>query len=158
MSVEKITLDIYESTKSAISTAINEGLDNNKLDILLWFTVISTLMANVEKYKKLSGRTKRQIVVAACVLGVKKSDLKDAEKLLIQTLLENNLPPIIDQAAYMANNVNIQGKIGKFFKKVSHCLCGTIDIEEDTIEPEHVVEEDTIEPEHVVEEEQPQTE
>ena len=157
MSVEKITQDLYESTKNAIKTAINDGLDGNKLDILLWFTVISTLMANVEKYKKLSGRTKRQIVIAVCVLGVKKSDLKDEEKLLIQTLLQNNLPPIIDQAAFMANNVNIQGKIGKLFKKVSHCLCGTIDIEEDVIEPEPQVEEPQVE-EPQVEEPQAQPE
>ena len=153
MSVDKITKDIFNSTKDMIIKAINEGFEDNRLNIVVWFTVVSTLMINVEKYNRLSGSTKRMIVVRVCKLGVEHSKLKDDEKLLINTLIDSTLPPLIDQAAFMANNVNIKGKIGKIFKKLTHCICGNIDVVEDEPAPQPQLPEPVTEEEPIVEEE-----
>ena len=119
--MEDIVNKIYKKNRDNLEKAIMDGVKNGDVNFMIWFGVLSDLMGDVEKFRKLKGRDKKEVVVLVVIKSVKEIDMEESEKEKVGKVLENVLPKFIDMAVSLSKKVNIDGLIKKIKKKLSCC-------------------------------------
>ncbi len=120
--MESIELDLYNEAKKLIL--------NTKLDEAIMFKIIVQLMVLADKYKGLTGGTKKQLVITVFkkIVDEESSKLNDENlKLIIRvmsTSIINNMVDVIVDASNNKIDINKKNpfyKVGVFFKNICGC-------------------------------------
>lgn len=103
--------EVYEYIKSVYGNEINAT------NIVF---IASQLIQIIEKYRTLTGNQKKQIVINTIKKLINNSNIIDNQKILLNTIINNTLPPIIDELVNAINGNLDFDKIKEktFFKSI----------------------------------------
>ena len=121
----EVVVELYNKSEDAIKKVILDGFkDNKEINLFVWINFLTTMIANVEKYRKLTGKTKQRVLLDICLIIVDKAGekLSDENKFAIKVIIKNTFPEIIDQLVALSKKINTKKRIGKCFSKEFSCL------------------------------------
>lgn len=111
---------IFNTSKKTIG-----NITDKKLDLGLVIQWGSIIMQAVEKYPELSGADKKDLVIIVLKRLVEEFDIGESEGEIIDILIDNAMPIVIDLVVSASKGElglnKISMKIKKFFKKICKC-------------------------------------
>ena len=117
----KILLDIYNKNRKIIAEIIRNGFTDKKdnINYNAWLKFISSLVVSVEKYKKLSGSSKENIVIELSIIVINR-ELKISKDLkeILSDMIRMIIPEMINLVIDVSKKIHIESaKINRFLKK-----------------------------------------
>lgn len=117
-----ILLKLYNKNRKSISELVKTGFNkkNNNINYNIWLKFISSLVVSVEKYKKLSGSSKENIVIELSIIVIQREvKITDDLKELLSNMIRIIVPEMIDLIISVSKEIHVGSKkIISFLKKL----------------------------------------
>ena len=121
----KVLVQLFNEHIDDVVALLENGFveDFSDINFTAWFSFLTKMIRKVEKFSKLSGAEKKNVIVELCALVVRKElNVSNDIKEILVSLVHITVPSIIDQAVALTKKLHtLPAKIKKVLRKL--CCC-----------------------------------